>query len=484
MGERRSLGWPVWAIAGAHLLVLLAVAGRYGFHRDELYFLEAAQHLALGYVDQPPLVVVVARVQVALLGDSVAALRVAPALASAGSVLLGAALARELGGDGRARTLAAGVVAGGGFALAAGHLLSTSTFDLTAWFAIIVLAARLVRTGDPRWWVVIGAVVGLAMWNKYLVVLLAVSLVAGLAAGRRWDLLAPRWLAAAGAVALVLAAPVLWWQAVYGWPQLEMAASLSQRLAGENRVMLLPLQALLVGPILLPLAVAGVRWLVRGDGRDFRPLLWAYVAALVLTFASGGRPYYPIPLGVVLVIAGAVVVARRGLRWPAWLVGASAVVTLPLSLPLLPVDVLAATPIGDINDTQVEQLGWPELVDQLAGVVASLPAAERDEVVVLAGTYGEAGAVDRYGPALGLPAAYSGHNSYWGWRLPTEDDATVVAVRMRTDLLDRLFQDCREAGRVDLGLGIENEVEGQPIHVCRELRGGWSEVWPLVRHVN
>ena len=138
--------------------------------------------------------------------------------------------------------------------------------------------------------------------------------------------------------------------------------------------------------------------------------------------------------------------------------------------------------IGPINDTHVETIGWPELVDDVAAVVATLPATEQRDVVLLTGSYGEAGAIDRHGPAAGLPRAYSGHNSYWHWRRPAADEATVVAVRMSGDTLLRHFEDCHQAATIDNGLGIDNEAQGQPIWICRGLQGNWAERWPRFRH--
>lgn len=326
-----------------------------------------------------------------------------------------------------------------------------------------------------------------ALWNKHLPVLLTVALLVGLAVDRRGDLLWSRWLAVGGAFAAVLIAPHVLWQATNGWPQLEMAAALSERLGAENRVTLLPLQLVMLGLFVIPLAVAGIRWMLR-DAPRFRPLLWAYVAALVLTFASGGRPYYPLPLAALLVIAGTVALTARAApkppRWVAAVIALNLVVGLPFSLPVLPIETQAATPIGDVNDTLVEQIGWRTLAAQVAGVVADLPADEAGGAIVLTGSYGEAGALDRYGPSLDLPTVYSGHNSYWSWRRPTDDDATVVAVRLPRSFLARHFRSCRPATTVDNGFGIDNEAQGAPITVCRGLVGTWGQVWPDFRHIS
>lgn len=486
-GRVRSTVLPVAIPVALFVVVQASVADRYGFHRDELYFLEAGRHLALGYVDQPPLVPLLARVQSAVLGSSPWSLRVVPILVGATTMLLAAALAHELGGSRRAAGWAAAAVGSASFVLTLGHLLSTATLDFAFWLALLVVVARLLRTGDPRLWVVYGAVAGAAMWNKHLPALLSLALVAGLALEGRWDLLRSRWLLVGGALAAVLIGPHLAWQAANGWPQLEMAASLSARVGAESRATLLPLQLLMLGPFLVPVAVVGVRWLARA-GRLFRPLLWAYAVALVLTFVSGGRPYYPLPLAAALVVAGAVALssrpATRATRWVPAVVALNLLVGLPLSLPVLPIGTLAETPIGEINDTLVEQIGWRRLAQQVAGVVSGLPADEAEAVVVLTGTYGEAGAIDRYGPALGLPPAHSGHNSYWDWRRPSGDDATVVAVRLPAAFLARQFRVCTQVATVDNGHGIDNEAQGAPISVCRGLRGTWEERWPDFRHIN
>lgn len=474
----------VVAIACVQFAVLLTVAGRYGYHRDELYFLQAGRRPALGYVDQPPLVPLLARVQDAVLGGSVASLRVLPALASAGAVVAAGLLARELGGDRRARVVAAAAVSGGGFLLASGHLLSTATFDLALWMVALLPAARMLRTGDARMWLPIGAVVGVALWNKQLVLLLPAALATGMIIDRRWRLLTSGWSLAGLVLAIAIAAPTLWWQAANGWPQVGMAHALSQRLGAENRITLLPLQVVLLGPALLPFAVAGVRmlWGHRDDGHRCRPLLWAYVAALLVTLATGGRPYYPLPLAAAVMVAGTVALAHADRVWVGVLLGINAVTGALVALPVLPAPWQASLPFTAVNTTLAETVGWPDLAAQVADVVAALPATERDHAVLLTGTYGEAGALDRYGPALGLPSPYSGHNSYWHWRRPTDDDAAVVAVGMSRAFLHRHFAACHPAGRIDNGLGIDNEAQGGAIWICRGLRDSWRQRWPAFRH--
>jgi 4-amino-4-deoxy-L-arabinose transferase-like glycosyltransferase len=477
----------VWVIAGAQLALLLLVASRYGYHRDELYFLEAAHHLAWGYVDQPPFTPFVAWAASSLVDGSVVSLRVVSAFATAGTVVVAALLARELGGARYAQVLSALVVATAGFVLGVGHLLSTATFDFAAWMVLLLVSARMLRTSEPRWWLALGVGAGLATYNKHLVVLLVASLAIGLLVDRRFELLRSRWPAIGAGTGALIALPNLVWQAANDWPQLELAEAIADRIGGENRALLVPGQLVLVGPLLAPFLVAGVWWMLQPDARRFRPFLWAWLASLVLTFASAGRPYYPLPLTVLVFVAGSVVVGRWA-RTPARRIGVGALVALHalgaimLGLPVLPIDTFADSPVAAVNEANGETVGWPELADQVAAVVRSLPPEERETVLLLTASYGEAGALDRYGPARGLPEVYSAHNAYWHWRRPRDDDATVVAVRYSPATLAPYFRECEDVGEVDNGHDVDNEAQGAPIVVCRGLLRGWDDVWPELRH--
>lgn len=475
----------VWLIAGLLALVLLVLAPRYGWHRDELYFLEAGRHLAWGYVDQPPLTPFLARIADTLASGNLVVLRFLPAVAAGAAVAVGTAMVREMGGSRRSQIAGAGTLAAGGFLVGTGHLLSTATFDLLAWMVVLWLTARMLRTRQPRLWIAIGLVAGIAMLNKSLVVMLGIALVIGLAAARRWDLLRSPWIVAGTLLAAAIALPNLLWQASNGWPQLEMSQRISERLGAENRILLIPLQILFVGPAFIGLLWRGVRWLRSGGGRShYETFLWVFVAGMAITLLTGGRPYYPVPLTLMLVLAGIVAFDQSGrdagdLRG---LIVVNGVLSLLIALPVLPVS-MANIP-SNVNETLAETIGWPELVAQIAATVDSMPNTERDSVVILTASYGEAGAVDRFGPSYGLPRSYSAHNSYADFRQPTDDSATVVAVRYHPDTLAPHFATCRKVAEVDNGYGVDNEAQGQPIVICRGLRTNWDEVWPKLRHLD
>jgi hypothetical protein len=300
---------PVAIVAVAALLG--ALSPRYGFHRDELYFLVAGGHPAWGYADQPPLTPLIARASTALFGVSPAGLRVASTLACAATVLLTALIARELNGGRRAQLLAALSAAVSGFVLAVGHMVSTATFDLLAWQVVAWLALRLLRTGDGRWWLPLGAVIGLATLNKYLIGMLAVALLAGVLAVGPREALRGRWLVAGVLIAAVIAAPNLWWQAAHGWPQLTVAGGISSDDGAENRALFVPMQIVYLSPLLVPVWIAGIRHLWRDPAlRWARSIVVAYPVLCVVVLVSGGKPYYALPLLLVLTAAGCEPLAR------------------------------------------------------------------------------------------------------------------------------------------------------------------------------
>ena len=485
-----ALAWPsIGAVALAELVLLVATSGGYGFHRDELYFVEAGRHLGFGYPDQPPLTPLLGRLATALFGVSPPVLRLFPEVATAVTVVLGALVAREFGGRRVAQAIAAAAVAVSG-AMYAGHLLSTETFDLLFWVALLWLLARLLRTGDERLWLAIGAVTGVALENKDLVLMLAAAVGVGAVVARRFDIFRSRWFVVGAAVAFALWLPNLIWQGLHDWPQLTMSRNISRADGAQNRVELLPFQFVLISPLLVPIWIAGFVWLARSPrARPWRLIAWAYPTLLVITFATGGRPYYPAGILLALAAAGAVV-TEEWLRTPArrvlvavTLVAAAALSAL-IFLPLVPARTLADTPIPSVNSDAMETIGRPRLARTVAGVFRSLSQAERRSAVVLTENYGEAGAVDHYGPRLGLPRAYSGHNGYGYWGAPPETRAPVIAVGFRDrSYLLRFFADVRLADSIDNGYGIDNDEQGAPVWVCRDLRAPWARLWPGLRHL-
>ncbi|MGP9022973.1 ArnT family glycosyltransferase [Streptomyces sp. BR1] len=486
---------PVALVAAVLAAVLVALSGRYGFHRDELYFLLAGRHPVWGYVDEPPLTPLLARAGAAVFGASPTGLRVVPALLSACSVVLTALLARELGASRGGQIFAAGCCACSGYVLAIGHLLSTSTFDLTAQLGVLLLTLRLLRTRDGRWWPVLGVAVGVALLNKQLVLSLLLTLLVGLLMARPWRELArrPRPGSArlllgpllAVFLALLICAPTLWWQATHGWPELKVARVLSHVSGVSGRLLFLPLQLLQFSPVLVPIAIVGLRQLLRDDElRWARPLALAYPVLCVLVLIGGGKPYYPLPLLLAVTAAGCEPVVRRARR--SWrtltpLLLLAAATSALAALPVLPVSAVAVTNAVDVD--QGEQVGWPRFTRTVAAAWTAIPAASRVHAVLLTSNYGEAGALARYGPAYGLPTAYSGHMSLYDWGPPPDsDDGPVLLVEQANGhQLEQHFTNCRTVARIDNGHGISNEEQHAKVALCEGAHQRWSALWPSLR---
>lgn len=477
--------WPLLSVCAGLGIALLALSGRHGYHVDELYNRASGAHLAWGYVDQPPLVSLIARVETSLLGDTLTALRVVPALLACVVVWVAALVARELGGRAGAQLFAAAATAASLVTLNAGHVLTTNIPDLVAWVTVGWLVIRLLRTQDTRLWLAVGAVSGVGLLAKNLVVLLILALLVGVLATGRRTVLHSRHLWAGAALAALLAAPALWWQVAHGWPATEMSAALKTALGEDSRVAFVPFQVLMIGLFLTPVWIAGVVALLRRpQWRPFRAVGLAYLFMAALLIAIGGKPEYTGGLQLVLLAAGSVVVVewarttlRRTLAGSA-LVG-NALLSAVLMLPVLPVAVYGSNPVlNGLGVFQLDQAGWPRLTEQVAAVHRTLPARERAHAVVYANHYGLAGALDKYGPEHGLPAVYSGHNSYADFGRPADDTEVVIAVGVDRETFGALFASCETGGRFETSLPVADQ--DTEFLVCRGPREPWSQLWPTL----
>ena len=483
----------VWGVAGAVTVVLLGFAGRYGYHRDELYFLLCGRHLAWGFVDQPPLTPAIARLTDLIAPGNLVVLRTPSALIAGGSVLLVALIAREVGGGRAAQVLAAVLAATSGMVLAACHLLSTTTPDLPVWLAVILLTLRILRTGDTRWAPLIGLVCGVGLLNKYLVGLLVVGLATGvLIAGPR-RLLRDRWLLAGLAIAAVLIAPNVIWQIAHGLPQFDVVneiASGDSSYAGRPDA--LALQFVVISPVGAAVWIAGLVALFRRPAwRPYRALAWAWAVVLGLMLIGGGKGYYDAPLLLALTAVGSVPVVdwwsrgRVALRRSALAAGVvlCAAIDAFLMLPIAPASHVPAV-VTAINYDAGETIGWPAMTDSVAKVYRSLPAADRAHTTIITANYGEAGALARYGPSRHLPTAYSGHMSVADFGRPPAGADVVIAVGFdEASYLQRFFGSVQRAGSIDVGVDIDDDENGEPIWLCRDPDASWPVLWPKLRRV-
>jgi 4-amino-4-deoxy-L-arabinose transferase-like glycosyltransferase len=471
-----------WLASLGAAALLLLVSPRYGFHRDELYFIVAGRRLDWGYVDQPPLTPLVARAAESVFGTSPFALRILPALAVALVALLAALMARRFGAGRSGQAFAAFTVGFVGVLLGEGHLLSTAVFDFALWTLGLWLLVQILDDADPRIWLAVGGVVGVGLLNKHTMAFFALAVLVGILSTRQRRRLASIWPWLGVLMAAALALPNVIWQANNGWPQLDMAEALRDR--SEGALAFLLFQPLLLSVALAVPAAAGLWWLARSEeARRWRPIPIAYGFLIVLFLVTGGKAYYVAPMYSALLAGGAVWFGRLSPRRRVWMgiaAGLGVAVGLLIALPIMPISNASTFDLtGELGETA----GWPTLIDQVDVVQDSIPIDSRGDTVVFTGAYGEAGAVDVLGRDAGLPPAASGHNNYWRWGPPEPHRPIIGVGRVETALAPI----CPQLEQIDtLGNpnGVENEVLGQPLWLCLEPSGQLADIWDSVRHYN
>ena len=476
-----------WAIAGAFVVLELAVSGRYGFQQDELYFLVASHHLSFGYIDQPPLAVLLARAT-DIFGVNPTAIRILPALAGGAIVVLTARLAALFGGGRAARVIAALAVAIAPVLLGAVHVGNTTPYDLLAWTVVTVCAATALLRDRPRWWLGAGVAAGIGVEDEYLILTLLAAVVAGiLVTSAHRAVIRTRWPWLGGVIALAIWLPNLVWQFASGWPQLTMAAALHNRntSAGDYAVGL-PAQLVYAGALGIPLVIAGFITLWRTPRLRFLGVTATLILIYVLAWIPG-KVYYVDGILPAVLAAGSVPAERwvaRARRPRARRVAigvlalAGTVVALPGTLPVLPIasvhEVSGAAAVAD-------GIGWPQLTADVAAQDAALARAGHPPTSVFTGADAEAGALDTYGGHYHLPPVISGHNAFWVWGPGNARDTTVLYVDAAGQLKP-YFASCRQLAVYNPPDQVKNDWNDLTIGVCTGPSASWKTLWPRMRH--
>jgi len=502
--ERTGFGRvsPSFFLALACLALHALANGHYGFFRDELYFIVCGDHPAWGYVDQPPVVPLLASWSHAIFGDFLRGFRLLPALALTAAIAMTAEFVRALGGGRFAQWLAGLCALFAPLLLLEGVLFFTDMFQPLAWLALIWIAVRVEQTGDERWWVAFGAVAGFALETKYLIAFFLVALALGLlATPLRKSLLRP-WVYLGAALAVVIALPNLLWQQAHHWPFFELGAAGAN---GKNLPMS-PLeyfaqQFLEVGPLAMIVALCGL-WagIVRPRFAVARAAALAWAILFVVFVRFHGKPYYLISIYPALFAFGAVRIEQWFANKMARGAALAGVVILgalaaPMTLPVLPVDMfiryeqtIGFTPsVGERGETGIlpqyyaDMFGWPEMAKKIAQVYWSLPPAERARAAFYGNNYGEAAAIDVFGAPLGLPPAISGHNNYYLWGPRGHDGSVLIIIGGSTEHYAGLFRAWHVAGRIDTPYAMPYETD-KPIYVLEGMKIPLQEYWPQVKH--
>jgi hypothetical protein len=479
-----------WLIAAVFASVELSFSGRYGFHQDELYFLVAGRHLAFGYVDQPPLAPLLARIT-AIFGVSPMAIRLLPALAGGAIVVMAARLAALFGAGRFGRVLAALTTACAPVLLGAAHIANTTPLDLLAWTAVLLCVAAALLRDRPRWWLGAGAAAGAGLEGDNLVALLLIGLALGLLVTGRRRVLRTRWPWLGAGLAAAIWAPNLIWQATHGWPLLAMSSALRQENnSPADYASGLPSQILYLGVLVAPLLIAGIVRLWRTPQLRFIAVATTVIAAYVLAWVPG-KAYYIDGMAPAVLAAGALAGEgwiirgrgprlRRGILIAAPLVGAA--LLMPLYLPLLPAPDVHILPASYQNSSGLgDTIGWPQLTRAVVAQNAALARAGQPPTSIFTGYYGEASAVQILGIPDHLPPVLSGHNAYWMWGPGRASDQTVLVV----DALGQLrpyFASCRLLATYQAPYHVQNDWTGLHIGVCTGPTGNWPRLWPHLKH--
>jgi hypothetical protein len=490
-------------VAAIKLLLHLFAGRHYGYFVDELYYLACSEHLAWGYVDQPPLIALIAKLTRMTLGDSLPAIHLLPAIAGALKVLLAAMIAREMGGKRFAQTLAAlAALVAPGF-LALDNWMSMNVFEPLFWMGCAFLVMRIIRTGDTKLWLWFGVLAGVGLENKHSMLIFGFALIAGLLLTPERRVMRSRWFWTGGAIAFVLFLPNLLWNVQHHFPFLELQENI--RRSGRN-VGLTPLsffaqEIVTMLPLTAPIWIAGLWRLFRSP---YRALAWAWAIAAALIVALNPRVYYLYPAFPLLFAAGAVAfeewmarprLRRIGVAYAALMV-AVGIVVAPTVIPVLPPETyiryaaalhiqqprIETHALGPLPQLFADQFGWEEMTATVAGAFQALPPDVRAKTAIFGQNYGQAGAIDRFGPRYGLPKAISGHQNYFLWGPRGYTGESMIVMGDRQSNLAEKFASVEKVGRVEHPYAMP--YEHIDVFYCRGLKQPLAEIWPKVKSWN
>ena len=489
---------------GAALVTLAAHAvgnPHYGFFRDELYFIMCGRHPAWGYVDQPPVIPLLAAASQAF-GHSLFLLRLIAAIVAAASVYVACSLAIEFGGGLFAQLIAALAAFFAPVLMNFGMKPSTDTMGMWLWPLAALFVVRMVKGECPRLWLAVGALFGLCLESKYSVAYFIVALLVGLALTRDRRLLWSKWFAGGVALAAAIALPNLLWQAARGFPIIEL---LRNGQLGKN-VMLSPpafivQQFLMTNPVLSLVWLAGLAWLLLRPA--YRFLALTYLVVMALMAASNAKAYYPADVYPILFAAGGAAIeawtsralAARPVLAVAFAAAGAALV--PFAMPILPEQTFIAyssavlrtlgvdrdalrtenNSLGSLPQDWADMHGWPELAATVERVYDSLPPSDRTRAVAVAQNYGEAAAIEFFAPAVPV---VSGHNQYWLWGPRGHDGSVVIDVAGDCGAKEHIFTSVVKAATFSAPYVMPYE-DGIPIMVCRGIKVPLQTLWPKLK---
>ncbi len=503
MGPRAARYVPP-AAAAVTLVVHLIANPHYGFFRDELYFAMCGFRPDWGYVDQPPVVPLLAAGS-QLFGHSLFLMRALPALFAAASVYATCLLAAELGGGAFSEVFAALVAAFTPVLMDFGSKVTTDIVGLWLWPLAALYLLRIVKGADPRWWLAVGAILGIAVESKDSGIFFIVAMLAALLALPQRRALFSGWFAAGATIAALLVLPNFLWQAAHGYPMWTLLRDASvHKNASLSGMQYVATQVLITHPLLAPVWLIGLTMLLQRPKARFLAVGYALLIAQMI--ALHGKHYYAGNVYPIPIAAGAVAIEAWTARVKAWrpILAAYAVLAglplVPLLMPVLPERAMSAydripqrllgsavdlarmdrSTLGNLPPDWADMHGWPELAAVVARVYDGLPPAQRAHAAVFASNYGEAAAIDFFGTRYGLPPVISGHNQYWLWGPRGYDGDVLIDVHGDCSLGDAHFRERRVVARFS-DPWVRPFESNFPIAICRGIDAPLRTVWPSLR---
>lgn len=477
----------------------------YGYFVDELYFIACSNHLAAGYVDQPPLIAFIVRFERMLFGDSLQAIRFLPAVAGAAKVFLAGWMAREFGGKRFAQAIAALATLFGTAYFAFDHYVSMNSFEPLFWMGCAAILIRIIKTDNQKLWLWFGVVAGFGLLNKHSMAFFGLGVVVGLLTSEHRRMLAQKWVWLGGLIAFLILLPNLIWNVQHHWPFLELLRNIK---ADGRNVQLSWLQFIrqqfdLMMPASGPLWVAGLVWLLFArKGRLFRPLATTYLVILACMLLMDGRTYYMLPAYPMLLAAGGVALecwlTRPLLSWlkPAYaiVIVAMGAIGAPMALPILSPQTYIAYAerlnmgvprienhkMGPLPQFYADMFGWEEMTEVVAKAYNALPEGERARTAIFGGNFGQAGAIDLFGKKYGLPRAIGNHQNYWYWGPRDYTGESVIVMGARREELEPFWSSIEPVGSVYHPYSMP--YEHFTVYHCRGIKQPINEIWPKIKN--